>query len=210
MNFLKTNWIWILAGVILFILFFGYIHSCTTKKTDAKIETSSDASVKKLTIDSMRIVQSYALIAQHDSLSVFYEKQAKEAGKQAKTYIDKSKDQSKVTDQAKQVFKKDSTISECKDIVESQDQDLSYKDSTITHLDYQITYLSSSLNECRDSGIQKDSVNGILKDENKVIVNDFSVYKTQTAKKEKSSKFWSGVKNIGLSVLAGLLIVKSL
>ena len=210
LTFLKTHWISILIGLILITSISGYIDKYVIKKSDANIQMVDAKTQKIMTIDSVKIATLYISIHKHDSLSVFYEKQATIEGKQAKTYIDKSDKQEQVTNIAKKAFKNDTTLNNCKKIVVSQELEIQDKDSTIHHQDFQISDLSSSLNECRESGVNKDSVIFNLKDENKVTNSDFSNYKTQTIKKEKSSKFASGIKNIGLGVLAVLLILKSI
>ena len=208
---MKTaNWIWILSGIICLVLLFGYISKCANKKAVNNIELSSDKAREKFLVDSMKIVQFNAQIALKDSLVTFYKNRAQEAAKQAKTHINSSKKQGIITDAAKENFKKDSTLKNCKEIVDSQDIDLSEKDSTIEDLSVEAESYSRGLFECKKINTLKDTIIVTQAHQIKTINSDYLLYKKETTKIIKRKTFWSGVKDVGIGIVTVALVVKML
>ena len=210
MKTIKDNWIWILTGVILLIGFFGYIHSCTGKKSDAKIEVSSDNSVKKLTIDSMKLDNLIKLSDQKDSLITQGDSRVKTQEIKTNDFKAQNKSLNIQVDALLKQYEETPTLSNCDSLVVGQSKVISTSDSTINYQHKTIDDLKGIEVSLKEKCNIQDSIIVIKTDQIKTINTDFSLYKTQTTKKEKSSKFWSGVKNIGLVVLTGLLIVKML
>lgn len=210
MKTIKANWIWIGVGIILLVAFFGYIHNCTGKKADVKIETTSDKAVKKLTIDSMNIVFLKVLKNQNDSLTNIGDSRVKQ--EEAKNNDLKAENKSlKVSnDTLYKKYYKTHTLGSCDSLVAGQRKELTSNTKVIRNQDTIITILKANEVQLKVKNNLSDSIIKIQTDQIKTISNEFIVYKTETTKKEKSEKFWSGVKNVGLVAAVALLVLKSL
>ena len=108
------------------------------------------------------------------------------------------------------IYRKTHTIGSCDSLVIGQGKELSSNDSTINYQHKTIDDLKGIEVNLKQKCNARDTIIFIQQDQIKTINTDFAVYKTQTIKKERSSKFWSGVKNVGLTAMTVLLILKSL
>lgn len=210
MKSIKANWAYILAGVIFLLFSLLYFHSCTVKKADTKIEVSSDKSVKQLTIDSMKLDNLVKLSDQKDSLIQQGDRRVRILEIKTNGFKAQNKSLRIQVDTLFKSYNKRHTLGSCDSLVAGQVIVITSNDSTIKSQGSTIDELQRLEVGLKANCNIKDSIIYIQKDQIKTINTDFTTYKTQTLKKEKSNKFLNGVKNIGLGVLAGLLIIKSL
>ena len=210
LTWLKENRGLIFIGIFTFIFLFVGVKRCTTKKADAKIEVSSDNSVKKLTIDSMKLDNLVKLSDQKDSLIQLGDTRVKTQEIKTNNFKAQNKSLKQSNDTLLAIYNKTHSLNSCDSLVIGQSKQIDSNNQIITGLDETITELKGNEFQLKEKVVILDSMIVIQKDQIKVINTDFLVYKTQTTKKEKSSKFWGGIKNLGLAVLTGLLIVKTL
>jgi hypothetical protein len=160
-------------------------------------------------VDSMNIVQSNALSAQYITDAAKWAKDAKKSEQSAAKHAVSASKQHVTTQQAEINFKNDTSLSNCKKIVESQKIELAEKDSIIENLANEAEEYSKSYNESNKAIVEKDKIILSKDDQLNSDKTVIEAYKKEKSKNESKAKFSTGIRNVIIAIETALLIFQT-